>query len=49
MLEVEAVIGVVVGGHGQEPGEALVADGRGEDDSRPWPSVSTVDQQPAVM
>lgn len=49
VLEVEAVIGAVVGGHGQELGEAFVADGRGEGDSRPWPSVSTVDHQPAVM
>lgn len=32
VLEIEVVIGVVVGGHGQEISEAFVADGSGEDE-----------------
>lgn len=32
VLEIQAVIGVVVGGHGPEISEAVVADGRGEDE-----------------
>ncbi|MEV6782854.1 hypothetical protein [Streptomyces sp. NPDC051098] len=32
VLDIEVVIGVVVGGHGQEISEAFVADGRGEDE-----------------
>lgn len=32
VFEIEVVIGVVVGSHGQEISEAFVADGRGEDE-----------------
>ncbi|GAA2505115.1 hypothetical protein GCM10010393_42250 [Streptomyces gobitricini] len=32
VLEIEMVIGVVVGGHGQELSKAFIAGGRGEDE-----------------